>query len=67
MELCCRPAKDLDGKRGFVRLCLPLQFAYLITWKWKIVPLGDGYAVSRVSLSIQLTPCPSSGIERCGT
>jgi len=32
MQLCCRPAKDLEGKRGL----------------WKIRRLGDGYAVWRV-------------------
>jgi hypothetical protein len=24
MELCCRPAKDLESGRGLVRLCPPL-------------------------------------------
>lgn len=54
MELCCRPARDLEGKRGFVRPCLHLRFAHLITGKWRIARLGDGYAMWRVSVSMQL-------------
>ena len=67
MELCCRPAKDLESKRGFVRLCLPLGFAHLISGKWKIRRLGGGYEICMVSSSIRLTHRLPSCIEQCWT
>ena len=53
-ELCCRPAKDLAAGRGLVRLRSPPQFTHLTATKWKIRGFGDGYAIWRVSLSMQL-------------
>lgn len=67
MELCCRPAKDLENKRGFVRMSPPRRFVHLTTVKWKIGRLGDGYSVWRVSLSMQLAHHSPLYIEQCET
>ena len=67
MELCCRPRRDLERRRGLVRIRSPLQLTDLTTGKWEIKNLGEGYGVWRVSLSMRLTHVLPQCIERCGT
>ena len=50
-EVCCRPATDLEDRMGFVRPLWPATHSSG-DWKWEIEPLGAGYSVQRVRLSI---------------
>jgi hypothetical protein len=65
-NMCCRPAKDLEGGRGLV--CRHLSSVVHISdnWKWEIKPLGAGYSVQRVSyrsLSILSLPSHVNNVE----
>jgi len=58
-EVCCRPARDLEDGRGFVRPYMLFAVRISDTQKWEIKPLGAGYTVQRVSFQ-----CPLLDIMR---
>ena len=51
-NLCCRPAQNLEEGNGLVR---PFRWFVVYvsdSYKWEIKPLGVGYSIRRVSVSI---------------
>ena len=51
-HVCCRPARDLEEGNGLVR---PFHWFVVYVsddYKWEIKPLGVGYSIRRVSVSL---------------
>jgi hypothetical protein len=51
-EVCCRPAKDLERRKGLVRPHLFSVDRASDNQKWEIKSFGTGYVVQRVSVLI---------------
>ena len=50
--MCCRPTRNLEEGRGLVRPFLQSTVRVSDDSKWEIKPLGAGYSVQRVSVSM---------------
>ena len=52
--MCCRPARDIEEGNGLVRSFRQLTLVVHASdnYKWEIKPLGTGYSVRRVSVSM---------------
>ena len=62
--MCCRPAQNLEEGRGLVRLFLQSVVRVSNDPKWEIKPLGAGYSVQRVSVSMWADAISPSCAER---
>ena len=51
-SMCCRPAQDLEEGDGLVRPLHHFVVHASNDYKWEIKPLGTGYSVQRVSVSM---------------
>ena len=59
-QACCRPARDLEDRRGLVSLHLSFVIHTSDVSKWEIRPLRVGHAVQRVSLPMLFNPFSTS-------
>ena len=51
-SVCCRPAQNLEEGNGLVRSFHQFVVHASNDYKWEIKPLGAGYSVRRVSVSV---------------
>jgi len=51
-SVCCRPAQNLEEGNGLVRSFHQFVVHASNDYKWEIKPLGAGYSVRRVSVSM---------------